>query len=45
LLFQSGGYAGDFAMISYFIRNWKNEPLTYDDLSKKESYFLLQRRN
>jgi hypothetical protein len=45
LLFHSGGCAGDFAMISYFIRNWKNEPLTYDDMSKKESYFLLKRRN
>ena len=45
LLLLTGGHAEDFAMISYFKRNWKNDPLAYDAMSKKESYFLLYRRN
>ncbi len=42
LLMHTAGCAGDFALISYFYTYWDMEPLTYDDVGAKISYFYLK---
>jgi hypothetical protein len=42
LLIHTGGCAGDFALVNYFNKHWDKDPITYDDLTKGETYFLLK---
>ena len=39
LFIHTAGCAGDFALVSYFIENDGRNLVTYDDVSKGESYF------
>jgi len=39
LFIHTAGCAGDFALVSYFIENGGRNLVTYDDVSKGESYF------
>lgn len=43
LLMHTGACAGDFAMLSFFLRHRREGMLTYDDVSRKVSHFY--RRN
>lgn len=43
LLMHTGACAGDFAMLSFFLRHRGEGMLTYDDVSGKLSYFYRQK--
>ena len=44
LLMHTGACAGDFAMLSFFLRIRKQGLFTYDDVSKNASYFYRKRQ-
>ncbi len=44
LFIHTSGCSGDFAMISYFYTFWDQDPVTYDHITGKESYFLVKKR-
>ncbi|MCB0567078.1 MAG: DUF3267 domain-containing protein [Phaeodactylibacter sp.] len=45
LLMHTGACAGDFAMLSFFLRHRKEGLLTYDDVSNQRSYFYRKEEN
>ncbi|MBK7965723.1 MAG: DUF3267 domain-containing protein [Bacteroidetes bacterium] len=42
LLMHTAGCSGDFALVSYFESFWKKDPVTYDDVKMKVSYFYIK---
>ncbi|MCB9265289.1 MAG: DUF3267 domain-containing protein [Lewinellaceae bacterium] len=44
LLMHTGACAGDFAMLSFFLRHRKEGLLTYDDVAEHTSYFFRKKR-
>jgi hypothetical protein len=42
LFMHSGGCSGDFALVSYFETFWRKDPVTFDDVNKKVSYFFIK---
>jgi hypothetical protein len=42
LLMHTSGCAGDFALMSYFYTFWEADPVTYDDIEGKTSYFYIK---
>lgn len=43
LFMHTTGCAGDFALMSYFYTFWDSDPVTYDDIEGKTSYFYIKR--
>lgn len=44
LFIHTSGCSGDFAMISYFYMYWDQDPVTYDHIAGKESFFFVKKR-
>lgn len=42
LFMHTGGCSGDVALVSYFYTFWEKDPVTYDDVEAKTSYFYLK---
>ncbi len=42
LLMHTAGCSGDFALVSYFETFWEKDPVTYDDVIAKVSYFYIR---
>jgi hypothetical protein len=42
LFMHTSGCAGDFALMSYFYTFWELDPVTYDDIGGKTSYFYIK---
>lgn len=42
LFMHTGGCSGDFALISYFYTFWEKDPVTFDDVEAKVSYFYIK---
>lgn len=42
LFMHTGGCSGDFALISYFYTFWEKDPVTFDDVEGKVSYFYIK---
>jgi hypothetical protein len=42
LFMHTSGCAGDFALMSYFYTFWELDPVTYDDIERKTSYFYIK---
>lgn len=42
LFMHTGGCSGDFALISYFYTFWDQDPVTFDDVEGKISYFYIK---
>jgi hypothetical protein len=42
LFMHTGGCSGDFALISYFYTFWEKDPVTFDDVERKVSYFYIK---
>lgn len=42
LFMHTGGCSGDFALISYFYTFWEKDPVTFDDVKMKVSYFYIK---
>jgi Putative zincin peptidase len=42
LLMHSAGCSGDFALVSYFQTFWEKDPITFDDVKMKVSYFYIK---
>lgn len=42
LLMHTAGCSGDFALVSYFQTFWEKDPVTFDDVKMKVSYFYIK---
>ncbi len=42
LFMHAGGCSGDFGLISYFYTFWDKDPVTFDDVEGKVSYFFIK---
>lgn len=42
LIMHTAGCSGDFALISYFYTYWEKDPVTFDDVAGKVSYFFVK---
>lgn len=42
LFMHSAGCSGDFALVSYFYTFWEKDPVTFDDVEMKVSYFYIK---
>lgn len=44
LIMHTAGCAGDFALLSYFLENWKLDPVVCDDIENGQTLFYLRKR-